>query len=202
MTMQAAYDFVQKLRPSISPNLSFMGQLLEYERMLDLGNEKHSPEILAMDPLSKALKESLKPEYMQPQSQLEKTRQLVKEGELPLRQQSTPSTSSFKSQTSTSSTHSGYGGVAHSTSSEGLSSSGVFTGSGLSASYSGKSAFVLQKPIRKKRTQSEADCSVKITKQKMEKINRKTLSQRNSPKEKRKVEGSNTSSEQVSAAKD
>ena len=34
MTVDKAYDFVKQKRPEISPNLGFMGQLLEYQRAL------------------------------------------------------------------------------------------------------------------------------------------------------------------------
>ena len=34
MTVDKAYDYVKKKRPEISPNLGFMGQLLEYQNTL------------------------------------------------------------------------------------------------------------------------------------------------------------------------
>lgn len=32
MTLNEAYDFVKQRKPSVNPNLNFMGQLLEFER--------------------------------------------------------------------------------------------------------------------------------------------------------------------------
>ena len=34
MTVDKAYDYVKQKRPEISPNLGFMGQLLEYQHAL------------------------------------------------------------------------------------------------------------------------------------------------------------------------
>lgn len=34
MTLNEAYDFVKQRKPSVNPNLNFMGQLLEFERQL------------------------------------------------------------------------------------------------------------------------------------------------------------------------
>lgn len=39
------------MRPAISPNLNFMGQLIEFERSLELGNDKHSPQVMSSDPM-------------------------------------------------------------------------------------------------------------------------------------------------------
>ncbi len=42
MTMTDAYKYVRSRRPIVSPNLNFMGQLLEFERDLQLwGNTSH-----------------------------------------------------------------------------------------------------------------------------------------------------------------
>lgn len=37
MTMTDAYKYVRSRRPVVSPNLNFMGQLLEFERDLNSG---------------------------------------------------------------------------------------------------------------------------------------------------------------------
>ena len=34
LTLNDAYDFVKRCKPNISPNFNFMGQLLDFERML------------------------------------------------------------------------------------------------------------------------------------------------------------------------
>lgn len=34
MTLNEAYDFVKQRKPSVNPNLNFMGQLLEFERQM------------------------------------------------------------------------------------------------------------------------------------------------------------------------
>ena len=44
MSMQNAYQFVKDKRPAISPNLNFMGQLVEFERELELNPSLHSNE--------------------------------------------------------------------------------------------------------------------------------------------------------------
>ena len=41
MSMQNAYQFVKDKRPAISPNLNFMGQLVEFERELELNPSLH-----------------------------------------------------------------------------------------------------------------------------------------------------------------
>lgn len=42
LSMQNAYQFVKDKRPAISPNLNFMGQLVEFERELELSTPLHS----------------------------------------------------------------------------------------------------------------------------------------------------------------
>ena len=39
MNVDRAYEYVKKCRPEISPNLGFMGQLLEYQKKLE-GDKK------------------------------------------------------------------------------------------------------------------------------------------------------------------
>lgn len=51
MSMNRAYQYLKDMRPAISPNLNFMGQLVEFERSLELGNDQHSPQITTSDPL-------------------------------------------------------------------------------------------------------------------------------------------------------
>ena len=51
MSVQRAYQYLKDMRPAISPNLNFMGQLIEFERSLELGNDQHSPQIMSSDPL-------------------------------------------------------------------------------------------------------------------------------------------------------
>ena len=40
--LATAYDFVKQKRPCISPNLHFMGQLLEFEKTLNVGHKRHT----------------------------------------------------------------------------------------------------------------------------------------------------------------
>ncbi|XP_065911612.1 dual specificity protein phosphatase 10-like isoform X2 [Dysidea avara] len=51
MSMNRAYHYLKDMRPAISPNLNFMGQLVEFERSLELGNDQHSPQVTTSDPL-------------------------------------------------------------------------------------------------------------------------------------------------------
>lgn len=51
MSTNRAYQYLKDMRPAISPNLNFMGQLIEFERSLELGNDQHSPQVMSSDPL-------------------------------------------------------------------------------------------------------------------------------------------------------
>lgn len=51
MSVHRAYQYLKDMRPAISPNLNFMGQLIEFERSLELGNDQRSPQIMSSDPL-------------------------------------------------------------------------------------------------------------------------------------------------------
>lgn len=51
MSTQRAYQYLKDMRPAISPNLNFMGQLIEFERSLELGNDQHSPQVMSSDPM-------------------------------------------------------------------------------------------------------------------------------------------------------
>ena len=145
MPLQKAYDYIKNRRPAISPNLNFMGQLLEYERMLDLGSNEHSPELKAMDPLATALEETL--EINTTLHPSDNPSKLISD-----------SLTSMERSSSTSSSHSSVGGYKHSLSYDRQDSGNIFSGTGLSASYStGQHPFILKQPSRKKRTQSEAD---------------------------------------------
>lgn len=51
MSTTRAYQYLKDMRPAISPNLNFMGQLIEFERSLELGNDQHSPQVMSSDPM-------------------------------------------------------------------------------------------------------------------------------------------------------
>ena len=51
MSTNRAYQYLKDMRPAISPNLNFMGQLVEFERSLELGNDQHSPQVTSSDPM-------------------------------------------------------------------------------------------------------------------------------------------------------
>ena len=54
MNVDRAYEYVKKCRPEISPNLGFMGQLLEYQKKLegeseDIENEELNTQYYSME---------------------------------------------------------------------------------------------------------------------------------------------------------
>ena len=44
LSLMESYDFVKRCRPAIAPNISFMGQLLQFEERHQLGKKKERPQ--------------------------------------------------------------------------------------------------------------------------------------------------------------
>ena len=65
MNVDRAYEYVKKCRPEISPNLGFMGQLLEYQKKLE--GDKKSEDIENEDEKDSQLQNPISQKIIAPQ---------------------------------------------------------------------------------------------------------------------------------------